>query len=212
MFERRSIGGYATMVIAAVAVALAAAGLAGCGGTSSATNGSPSVTTVSVAGSADGKTMAPKGAPYSYSIPATFAVFSSLELRNVDQNLMYRSVVGISRFDLISVKVAQFPGVVDAANIASYMAADTASVRDALTAEGAQVTLMPNTTVDGRQALKYTASNLPSLPGSPPASAVRILAYDGRYGIIISCQWTRPKARSQILAGCDEVLASMKLR
>ena len=156
--------------------------------------------------------MAPKGAPYSYSIPATFAVFSSLELRNVDTSLMYRSVIGIARFDLITVKVAQIPGAVDAANLASYMATDTAAWRDALTAEGAHVTLMPNTTVDGRPALKFTVSNLPSLPGSPPASALRIVAYDGRYGILISCQWTRPKARSQILEGCDEVLASMKLR
>jgi hypothetical protein len=211
MFERRSIERHAIMVIIS-AISLAAGGLAGCGGTSSATDRSAEPTTVSATGSADGKTMAPKGAPYSYSIPATFAVFSSVEQRNIDPNLMYRSVIGIARFDLISVKVAQLPGVVDADNVASYMAVEAATFRDALTAEGAQVTLMPDTTVDGKPALKFTVSNLPSLPGSPPASAVRILVYDGRYGIIISCQWTGAKAKSQILQGCDEVLASMQLR
>jgi hypothetical protein len=54
-------------------------------------------------------------------------------------------------------------------------------------------------------------SNVPRLPGSPPITIRKTIAFDGAAEVVVSCQWTATRSE-QVQAGCQQVLDSMQLR
>jgi hypothetical protein len=195
-------------VLAAVALPAACVVLAGCGQVSA--SGTNEV--FSVQGSKDGKTIAPDGAAFSYAIPAGFQVEHKLRVRNAADDSAYRTAVSIARFDMVMVTEWDTRTTVTADNAGEVEQGLQAQLSSDFQAQGVGFSdWTTGLTVDGRPAVSFQMSNVPRLPGSPPITIKKTIAFDGAAEVVVSCQWTATRSE-QVQAGCQQVLDSMQLR
>lgn len=199
-----------TCFLPAAAAAALVALLSACGSAGSSSPGT-AVTTVPAAHSTDGRTIAPAGSPYRYTVPTGFVVVRHEIERGDQTRVRFPSMVALGRFDVISVKVLVLPGV-DAGSLPGVAGEIGPQLRASARATGARMGRIAQVSVAGHTGLRYTESNLMPLPGSAPANAQRTMIFGKGYAVVVSCQWTRAAAAAAIRTGCGELQSSLVLR
>jgi hypothetical protein len=190
--------------------ALAAIPLLAACGAAAAT--APHMTTVSSPHVSDGRTVAPAGAPYRYTVPAGFSV-AGREIEPASET-GYRdlSMVTIGRWDLISVKVEPGSSAVGPADEAQLVKADAPRLRNDMAAVGARVGRVDVVTVAAHPGVRFTIRHLPKAAGGPITSATRTLIFADTYNVLVSCQWASAESRARVLRGCAALERSLVLR
>jgi hypothetical protein len=164
-----------------------------------------------VAGSATAVTVNPKGAPYTFTVPAGFTQLPLLtpEASSGASN----SQTGIapsdikdktSVHDLIAVVSYPLKRNADGFSAAALQAEATTIVKTL----GARVLKTERTRVAGRTAFSFVAS--PAGTNTTWNKARLIFVFKGKKEVFVNCQWTTHA--SQIQRGCVKVLGSLKIK
>jgi hypothetical protein len=154
-----------------------------------------------------GRTIAPAGAPYCFSIPSGFTdVSSSVRVDASVGNEKFRSAVALADRDLIIVTV--YTLTVDTDPIAAdTLEGELRTVLAQLAAQGFtfESTQAARTTLDGARSFSYRAAQ----PKNKLQSDVYFV-FRGKNEVEVNCQWQNKQA--EIQKGCKALLGSLQVK